>query len=126
MRHLVGAAVMVAGLAGGAGLASAAGLGARSAPLGSGAAVVTPCGAGVPSGVVSFRTVGGNVFGLSVSGLPAGCNGGSVSVTLVAGTAAVAAGGPVVVSGQAADLAALTAQPAASTVTGADVVVTGP
>jgi hypothetical protein len=112
-------------LAGGAGVGYAATLGATTGRLAAGTTTVASCGA-LAGAVTTYTVQAGAVVALQVSGLPASCNGGRLSATLVSGTTDVGHGGPVVVSAGTAQLAALSASPAAGTVTAVQLSVAGP
>ncbi|HZT66154.1 MAG TPA: hypothetical protein VFA11_10235 [Acidimicrobiales bacterium] len=123
-RFRIGAVVFAASLA----LAAQAGanvLSATNATLGAGAGTVTTCGS-LTSAAIAWNTTAGNVTSVTVSGIPAGCVGGSLTVTLLAGSTAVATGGPITVPGPSVWIAGLSAQPAASSINGASLAVAGP
>lgn len=109
--------------AGGTGVATAADLKPSAAVVGAGTAAVTACAS---SGSVSWLDETGSVTQVSISGLPAACNGATLSATLTAGTTDIGHGGPVVVSAGSATITVLTAAPSASTVTDVYIALVGP
>ena len=109
--------------AGGTGVATAAALAPTAARLGAGTAAVAACAS---SGSVSWLDEAGSVTQVSISGLPAACNGATLSATLTAGTTDVGHGGPVVVSAGSATISVLTAAPSAGTVTDVYIALVGP
>lgn len=111
--------------------AFAASLGLSSGRLGAGDAAVSACDSN--GFTVSYTTSGGNVTSVGVGGIAdPGCEGGALSLTLAgASGTAVGSGGPqtVATDGDTTDnsmTVALSPAPAASTVTGVHVAVTGP
>ena len=109
--------------AGGTGVASAAALAPTAARLGAATVAVAACAS---SGSVSWLDEAGSVTQITVSGLPAACNGATLSATLTAGTTDVGHGGPVVVSAGSATISVLTAAPSAGTVTDVYIALVGP
>lgn len=76
---------------------SAAGVPFGTDALGAGSAPVTDCGAS-GAAVVTYEADGaGAVTAVVVGGVPADCNGGRISVTVVGPTGPAATGGPVTV-----------------------------
>ena len=116
-------AVLALVAATGTGLAAAAPLLPAAASLGSGIAVVAAC---TSSGTVSWTDTAGSVTAVSISGLPAGCEGAQLSLTLLSGTTDLGHGGPATVSGGTATVSGLSAAPAAAGVTRVQVLVVGP
>ena len=108
---------------GGTGVATAAALAPTAARLGAGTIAITACAS---SGSVSWLDGAGSVTQVSINGLPAACNGATLSATLTAGTTDVGHGGPVVVSAGSATISVLTAAPSAGTVTDVYISLVGP
>lgn len=108
---------------GGTGVASAAVLSPPTSRLGTGTAAVASCAS---SGMASWTDEAGSVTQVSITGLPAACNGATLSITLTAASVDVGRGGPVTVSGGSATITALTATPSAGTVTDVHVSLVGP
>jgi hypothetical protein len=90
-----------------------------------GAATVTSCGT-LSSASVNYAVRAGTIQSFTISGLPAGCNGGSLTATLNQSGTDVGHGGPVTVSSGIASIAALSANPAASNVTDVRIAILGP
>lgn len=106
-------------------VAAASAAGTRSATLAAGQVSVTACGA-VSAATVAYRVTAGAVTGVSVSGLPASCDGARLTVTLTSSGADAGHGGPAVISGGAATIAVLSASPSPSSLTDARLAVAGP
>ena len=87
---------------------------------------VSSCGS--LSGITMSWTVVDDVVTTIVLGLiPAACNGGTLSLTLVgAGNAALGSAGPVTVTGTSQTLTSITGSPSALAVTGSYLSVVGP
>ncbi len=96
-----------------------------SGKVAGGFAAVTPCGS-VSAATVSWSVRGGSVVGVTVANLPSNCNGGRLSLTLTGSAAASLGGvGPATVAGGTVT-GVLSANPTASSVTGAQLVISGP
>jgi hypothetical protein len=106
-------------------LAAASALqGVSSARVGSGSTPVPACD--TDGFTVSYTTSGGNVTSVTIGGIAAACNGGSLRVTVVDGSrTSVASGGPVTVSGSSAAVS-VSPNPAGATPAGVDVSIAGP
>lgn len=120
------AAVVVLALLGLAGVhqASAASLPVNTLGVGAGFVTVASCG-DLSSATVSFTVTAGLVTGVVVAGLPAGCDGKRISVALLQGTTAVAEAGPVVAAAGSVSFAVLSANPASTSVSSAQLVGVG-
>lgn len=122
LRLLVGAliALPVLGL-GGPALAGA--FGVESTSLGDGTAAVTSCGALSAAGV-SYRVTDGIITAVSVTALPAACNGAALSLTLVNGSTVVGSAGPLTITAGSVT-AAVNAGPVSTTVSAVHLSVVG-
>jgi hypothetical protein len=105
--------------------ATASSLGGITAnSLGAGGATVQSCDSDGLS--IAYTTSAGKVTEVAVSGISPSCNGGQLSVTLInSSSASIGTGGPQVVSATSHTIG-VPAQPDATLVTGAHMVITGP
>ena len=117
---------MVFATIGSAGVSGAAPRGVTTKTLA--AAGIPAAACGVLSGAtVSYLTTNGAVTRVTVSGLPAACNGALVSLSLVNGAGTnLGSGGPVSVSGGSATVGSLTANPTSASVTSVQLLAIGP
>lgn len=94
--------------------------------LGSGTVGVSSCGS-LAGATVAYLTQNRKVVGITVSGLPASCDGGLLSATLTNATNTnLGGGGPATVGGGAATVTGLSATPTATTPTKVFFSVVGP
>jgi hypothetical protein len=108
--------------------ASAASLGLNSDRIGAGNAAITTCG-NTSGASVTYGVSGGLVTSVVVANLPAGCGGGSLSVTLVgAGGTSLASPGPLVLPSTPAPGATLAigGSVSSASVVRSDLVIVGP
>lgn len=121
-RLTVGAVVAIPVL--GVGVpALAQGLGVQSARLGGGTTAVPSCGA-LSAAVVSYRVTDGIVTAVSVTTLPAACNGADLSLTLVNGSTVVGSAGPLTINAGSVT-APVNSGPVSTTVTDVHLSVVG-
>jgi hypothetical protein len=108
------------------GTANASNLGTTSKKASAGRSGVSVCGTVVAS-MLSWNVAAGNITSVTLTGLPAGCVGGRVSVVLRgASNVKLAEVGPVLLIGTTQRLSPLTANPAATLVLSSSLAVTGP
>jgi hypothetical protein len=93
--------------------------------VGAGAISVTGCGS-LSSAAVNYSVRAGLVQSFTISGLPATCNGGTLTATLSQNGTDVGHGGPVTVSSGTASISTLSANPTASSVTDVRIAMQGP
>lgn len=93
--------------------------------VGAGATAVTSCGT-LSSAAVNYAVQAGAIQGLTISGLPATCNGGALTATLSQNGTDGGHGGPVTVSSGTAAIATLSGNPTTSSVTDVRIVIQGP
>lgn len=106
---------------------SAAGLPFGTDALSAGSAPVTDCGASGVAVVTYDADTTGAVTAVVVDSLPASCDGGRISATLVGSTGPLATGGPVAVATAPALTTIAVSPPVPSTdVVGTDLVIVGP
>jgi len=106
--------------------ASASSLTISAGKASAGRTPVASCGT-VVSSMVSWNVVAGNVTSVTLTGLPAGCVGARVTITLRgAANAKLAEVGPVLLTGTTQRLSPLSANPGASVVLSSSLVLTGP
>jgi hypothetical protein len=107
-------------------VAFAAGSTPTTTKLGAGFSAVSTCGS--LSGTATTWTVtAGKVTALTVSSIPAACNGASASLTLVdSSSASVGSNSAVTVSGGSAVFSSISPTPASTAVAGVHVVLVGP
>jgi hypothetical protein len=116
---LLGAVLGTAGIAGAESLATRSSIGASTA-------VVGDCG-DLSAVRVGYAVTTGTVQSVTLSGVPAACQGASVRVALVSATgAALATAGPVVVTGTSLTLPALSGAPSPGSVAAVHVSAVGP
>jgi hypothetical protein len=110
-----------------AAVAHAASVTTTSDGFGSGRGAVTTCGS-MASVTTDFTVTSGQVTEVRFDGLPASCDGASLTATVVNGAAVVATAGPVVVpnNGPGSVKAPVAAPPPATSVSDVHVVMVGP
>ena len=125
LRSRTALALVAGAVVASASFASAASLGGISArELAAGRAAVGSCDS---DGVgVTYTTSSGTVQSITVTGVAAGCAGGSLRATLANSSGAnIGAGGPITVAGTSVTVS-LSPQPSSATVASAHVSITGP
>jgi hypothetical protein len=107
-------------------VAYAAGSTTTSTKLGAGFSAVSSCGS-LSGTSTSWTVTAGKVTAVTVSGIPAGCNGATASVTLVdSSSASVGAQSGVTVAGGSAVFSSVSPSAVSTVVAGIHVVVVGP
>ena len=92
-------------------LASSAGALTMTGPkLAAGQASVASCGS-LAAMTVRYSVVNGSIVSAALTTIPAGCNGGQISLTLANGLAGLSAGGPVAIAAGAATVTISPATP---------------
>jgi hypothetical protein len=107
-------------------VAYAAGTTTTAGKIGAGFSAVSACGA-LTGATTSWTVTGGNITAVTVSSIPAGCNGATAAATLV-NSSSTSIGGQSggTVSGGSVTFSSLSANPASTTVAGIHVVLVGP